>query len=345
MQFKITPSPHIHSGKSVDQLMYQVLYALLPGIIVYIWFFGWGIAINILIACSSALIFEAIMLKLRRRQLKPFINDGSALVTGCLFALATTPFLPWWMTVLGVGFGMIFAKHLYGGLGHNPFNPAMVGYVVLLVSFPVEMTQWPSYIALSQLGGLSFGESANIIFYGQVNLELGLDAISSATPLGEIKTGLGQFSSIHEIMQSPLYGSFAGRAWEWIALAYFLGGMYLIYKNIIDWRIPLAIISSLSAIALVFYMVDMDLYPSPLFHLLGGATILGAFFIATDPVTAATSTKGRWIFGIGIGLLIYVIRTWGSYPDGMAFAILLMNLTVPTIDYMTKPAVFGKRIK
>ncbi|WP_353572191.1 electron transport complex subunit RsxD [Candidatus Albibeggiatoa sp. nov. BB20] len=343
MQFNVTFSPHIHSGKRVNQVMYQVLFALLPGIALYIWFFGWGIAINILLACATALSFEAIMLWLRKRPIQPFITDGSALITGCLFALAITPFLPWWITVLGIGFGMVFAKHLYGGLGNNPFNPAMVSYVVVLVSFPAEMTQWPSYAAVVQQGGLSFLDSFNIIFSGQFPVNLTLDAMSSATPLDDVKTNLGQFIAMHEIMQSPLYGAFAGKAWEWITAAYLLGGIWLIYVKAIDWRIPAAVLTGLFAISLFFNLVDSDIYAPPLFHLFSGAAILGAFFIATDPVTAATSIKGRWIFGLGIGSLIYVIRTWGGYPDGVAFAVLLMNLSAPTIDYMTRPKVFGAR--
>ncbi|MEK7989597.1 MAG: electron transport complex subunit RsxD [Thiotrichaceae bacterium] len=342
MQFKVTYSPHIHSGKRVNQVMYQVLFALLPGIALYIWFFGWGIAINILLACTAALGFETLMLWLRKRPIKPFVTDGSALITGCLFALAITPFLPWWMTILGIGFGMIFAKHLYGGLGNNPFNPAMVSYVVVLISFPAEMTQWPSYTAIVQQGGVSFWDSFNIIFMGQPHIGLALDAISSATPLDDVKTNLGQFVALHEIMQNPIYGMFSGKAWESIAIAYMLGGIWLIYIKAIDWRIPSAVLTGLFVISLLFYLVDSDLYLSPLFHLFGGASILGAFFIATDPVTAATSIKGRWIFGLGIGCLVYVIRTWGGYPDGVAFAVLLMNLAVPTIDYMTRPKVFGR---
>jgi electron transport complex protein RnfD len=237
----------------------------------------------------------------------------------------------------------VFAKHLYGGLGNNPFNPAMVSYVVLLVSFPAEMTQWPSYAAIVQQGGLSFWDSFNIIFTGQPRIDLALDAVSSATPLDDVRTHLNQFITIHEIMQNSLYGVFAGRAWEWIAAGYFLGGAWLIYVKAIDWRIPSAVLTGLFAMSLIFYFVDSDIYAPPLFHLFSGAAVLGAFFIATDPVTAATSVKGRWIFGLGIGGLIYVIRTWGGYPDGVAFAVLLMNLAVPSIDYVTQPKVFGAR--
>lgn len=172
---------------------------------------------------------------------------------------------------------------------------------------------------------------------------LPIDAISSATPLDDLKTGLSQFVSIHEIMQTSLYGMFAGRAWEWIAMGYLVGGFYLIYNKIIDWRIPTAVLLSLMTFSLIFYLVDSDLYAPPLFHFFSGAAVLGAFFIATDPVTAATSVKGRWVFGFGIGGLIYVIRTWGGYPEGVAFAVLLMNLAVPTIDYLTQPRVFGTR--
>jgi electron transport complex protein RnfD len=287
MEFKVSNAPFIHNNNSVSKIMQQLLYALVPGIVVYVYFFGWNIIVNLFLASITALICEALMLWLRKRPLRQFITDYSAIVTAFLLALALPPFVPWWITVLGTAFAIIVAKHLYGGLGYNLFNPAMVGYAVLLISFPLQMSDW------------------SII----------LDAVSSATPLETMKTEF---------------------RWEWMNAAFLLGGCWLLYKRIITWHIPVAMLVSLIIISGIFFLINPNLYPSPLFHLLSGATIMAAFFIATDPVTAATSNKARLIYAAGIGILIYVIRTWGAYPDAVAFAVLLMNMAAPTIDYYVK---------
>jgi electron transport complex protein RnfD len=340
MQFKLSTAPFTHRANSVSDVMRQVLYALIPGFIAYVYFFGWGIIINILLTSVTALICEALMLWLRNRPLRPFLTDNSALVTAWLLASALPPFAPWWLSVSGTVFGIIFAKHLYGGLGYNPFNPAVASYAMLLISFPIEMTQWPMLASLSG-HHLGFFESFSIIFTGQPTGQLTLDALSSATPLDTMKTQLTLFHTVEEIQRSPLFGSYGAKGWEWINGVFFLGGCWLIYKKIITWHIPVAVLGCLFAISAFFFIFDSDLFPSPLFHLISGGSIIGAFFIATDPVTAATSNKGRLFYGVGIGILIYVIRTWGGYPDGVAFSVLLMNMAVPTIDYYTKPRVFG----
>ncbi len=342
MQFKTSTAPYLHQSKSVPEIMRQVLYALIPGIAAYVWFFGWGIVINILLTSVTALTCEAMMLWLRKRPLRPFLTDNSALVTAWLLGSALPPLAPWWLTVVGTAFALIFAKHLYGGLGYNPFNPAVVGYAMLLISFPSEMTKWPT---LATLGGYypSLTDSISIIFTGQLSGNLTLDAISSATPLDTMKTQLRHFYTVAEIKQNPLFGHYGAQGWEWIASAFLLGGIWLIYKRVITWHIPVGVLGGLFLLATLFFIFDSSRYPSFLFHALGGgSTMIGAFFIATDPVSAATSNKGRFLYGIGIGLLIYVIRTWGGYPDGVAFAVLLMNITVPVIDYYTQPRVFGQ---
>ncbi len=341
MHFKLSVSPYLHTMQTVPNLMRQVLYALLPGIILYVYFFGWGIVINILLTSITALLCEALMLWMRDRPLRPFLTDFSVLVTAWLLALAIPPLLPWWMTVIGTAFAVIFAKHLYGGLGFNPFNPAMVGYVVLLISFPYQMTQWP---ALAMLSGYHPGllDSVSVIFTGHPwHSSIGIDALSSATSLDTMRTQLKHFHTVQEIKQNPLFGDFGAKGWEWISNAFFLGGCWLLYKRVINWHIPFAVLGSLFIIAGFFFLIDPDVHPSPLFHVFSGASILAAFFIATDPVTAATSIKGRLFYGAGIGILIYIIRTWGGYPDGVAFAVLLMNMAAPLIDYYTKPRVFG----
>jgi electron transport complex protein RnfD len=316
--------------------MRRVLLALIPGAACSFWVFGWGVLINILLAAATAAAAEAGMLMLRRRAVRATLADGSALLTGVLLALAIPPLAPWWIPVIGSLFAIVIAKQLYGGLGYNPFNPAMAGYVVLLISFPLEMTLWTpvgNYLDLGHTLALVF---ANHLPDGQT-----LDAITMATPLDEIKTRLGLSETLTEIRGGPLFGLFAGAGWEWINLAYLAGGLWLLQQKVIQWQIPTGMLGGLFAIALVFYIVNPDIYSSPLFHLFSGAAMLGAFFIATDPVSASTTPRGRLYYAVGIGLLTYIIRTWGGYPDGMAFAVLLMNMAAPTIDYYTRPRVYG----
>jgi len=261
-------------------------------------------------------------------------------VTAVLLALALPPLAPWWVTVTGTAFAIVVAKQLYGGLGYNPFNPAMVGYVVLLISFPREMTVWPAADVVSgHYAGIL--ESVRIVFTGQP-VVASLDAFTGATPLDLMKTQLGLNQTVAEAWVSPVFGDFGGKGWEWLGNGFFIGGLWLLYKRVITWHIPVAVLGSLFLMALVFSAYDPGSYPSPLFHLFSGGAMLGAFFIATDPVSAATTPKGRLVYGAGIGILTYVIRTWGGYPDGIAFAVLLMNMATPTIDYYTQPRVLGQ---
>ncbi len=341
MQFHTYSSPHLPAATGVSALMRRVLYALIPGAVCLTWVFGWGVLINLLISTLTCLGAEALMLLVRRRAVLPTLTDNSALVTAVLLGLALPPLAPWWIPVVGSLFAIVVAKHLYGGLGYNPFNPAMVGYVVLLISFPLEMTLWaaPSAVAETRLG---LSESLHWVFGGALPQAMSLDAISAATPLDTIKTQLGLGRTLAEITASPLFGGFGGRGWEWVNLWFLLGGLWLLYKRIIHWHIPVAMLGSLFLMAFVFMLVDADTFASPLTHWFSGASMLGAFFIATDPVSAATTVRGRIIYGAGIGILTYVIRTWGGYPDAVAFAVLLMNMAAPTIDYYTQPRVFGQ---
>jgi electron transport complex protein RnfD len=285
---------------------------------------------------------EAAMLRLRQRPLAPFLRDSSALVTALLLAVALPPIAPWWLTVIGTLFAIVVAKHLYGGLGYNPFNPAMVGYVVLLISFPLEMTQWlpPAGAGFERPGP---GTTLGLILLGRPAGDTAVDAITQATPLDLIQTDIGLARTIEEIAASPLFGAVGGTGWEWVNLAFLLGGLWLLFRRIITWHIPVSLLAGLSLAALLFHVVDPSTHASPLFHLFSGASMLGAFFIATDPVSASTTPRGKLIFGAGIGVLVYVIRAWGGYPDGMAFAVLLMNIAVPTIDHYTQPRVFGEQ--
>jgi electron transport complex protein RnfD len=344
MKFKTASSPHSIPMNSVQSVMFQVLLAMIPGVIATIHFFGWGVLINMTLACIVALLCEAVMLKIRKRPLKIYLTDGSALVTAVLLALALPQLAPWWLTTIAVAFAIIVAKHLYGGLGFNPFNPAMVGYVVAIISFPKEMTQWVPPL-LEGYVNLDFTQTLQVIFTGVIPDGLGWDTISMATPLDTMKTQLGLELSISEIESHPVYGpmfgAVGGVGWEWINGLYLVGGLWLASRGIIDWRIPAGVIGALFLLSNSFALYDYASFTPPTFHLFSGGIMLGAFFIATDPVSAATTPRGRWLFGLGIGFFIFVIRTWGGYPDGIAFAVLLMNMTAPLLDYYTMPRAYG----
>jgi len=336
MEFKTYSSPHLPVADSVRSMMQRVLLALLPGIICFSWLFGAGVIINLLLAGITALFAEALVLWLRKRPLAT-LTDYSALLTGVLLGLALPPLAPWWVPVIGSLFAIVIAKQLYGGLGYNPFNPAMAGYVVLLISFPLELTLWS---APATAPGII--DTLLYSFTGQLPTGDALDALTMATPMDAIKTRLGLSETLSELQGSPLYGSFAGAGWEWINLWFLIGGLWLLQLRVIQWQIPTGVLAGLAATAFVFYAYNPDAYSPPLFQLFSGAAMLGAFFIATDPVSACTTPRGRLYYGLGIGILTYVIRTWGGYPDGIAFAVLLMNMAAPTIDHYTRPRVFGQ---
>ena len=337
--FKLTP-PFLSGTNRVTDHMVQLSLALFPAIIALVYYFGPGVLINIILATGVALASEALMLNLRQRPIKPYLSDGSALVTALLIAVSLPPLSPWWLTTVGTLFAIIFAKHLYGGLGYNPFNPAMVAYVLLLISFPVEMTSWLPITSLAE-SQVTFSSALQIIFTEQLPQQLSYDAISAATPLDMMKTQIGLLQTPSEIMKNPVFSRFSGEGWQWVNFWFAIGGIFLIYRKIISWHIPVAVIVSLATIAFITWLISPETTASPLFHLFSGATMIGAFFIATDPVSGATTIKGRLIFGAGIGLLTYVIRVWGGYPDGIAFAVILMNMLVPLIDYYTQPRVYG----
>ena len=343
MLFQKTPAPHIKTSLSVQSMMFMVLYALIPGALAAFYFFGWGVIFNLLIAVSVSLLSEAFMLKLRRHDVRTNLADGSALITACLLALALPPLAPWWLTTIAALFAIVIAKHLYGGLGFNPFNPAMVGYIVVMISFPLQMTLWTPPAGIG--GWPDFMTTFDWVFGGSLPAGHTLDSISMATPIDTIKVQLNQLHDITETRSSseygPLFGALSGIGWEWINLLYLAGGIWLIKKGVIDWRIPVSFLITLAFVANIFAVVDFSTYSSALFHLLSGGTMLCAFFIATDPVTASTTPRGRWLYGAGIAILVFVIRSWGGYPDGIAFAVVLMNMVVPLIDYYTLPKVYG----
>jgi len=333
------PAPYLLKDASVSKVMMQVCIALLPGIAAYAWLVGPAILIQIVIASVAALLAEALMLKLRGKPLALFLTDGSAVVTAWLIALTFSPLAPWWLIVTGTVFAIVVAKHLYGGLGQNPFNPAMVAFAICIVAYPALMSQWPS-VALK----MPLSDQIDIIF----GLAPRIDALSGATPLDAMKTALklGDNVNIASLLSNQdLYGNFAGRGWEWVAGGYLLGGLWLWQRKLITWHIPVAFIAALTLVSGGLWLFRPEQFASPLFHLLSGGAMLGAFFIATDPVSGCTTPRGKLIFGAGAGLLTYIIRVFGGFPDGVAFAILLMNLCAPLIDLLTQPPVFGMKEK
>jgi Na+-translocating ferredoxin:NAD+ oxidoreductase subunit D len=342
MSFPTAAAPHVVAPISVARVMRLVLYALVPTIVLHVAFFGPGLLVQILLGTITALAAEALALHLRGTPVAPFLLDGSAVITAALLAVCLPPLAPWWLIVSGTAFAILLAKHLYGGLGANPFNPAMVGYAVLLVSFPVHLLHWlPPQIEGIDHVSLSLAETLRTILTGQLPDRLTWDAVTAATPLEALRTNLKMGMTMGEAHASALFGHFGGRGWEWINLATLAGGVWLLALRIIRWHIPVAMLSALFICASVMYALDPGAYAGPLFHLTAGASMLGAFFIATDPVSAATSDRGRLIYGAGIGVVTYIIRTWGTYPEGVAFAVLLMNAAVPLIDRYTIPRIYG----
>jgi electron transport complex protein RnfD len=337
------PAPFILDRTSVTQVMAWVLVALLPAIATYVWLFGPGILVTLSLASVTALAAEAAMLKARGYPAKPFLTDLSAIVTAWLLALSLPSLAPWWLIVTGTLFAIVVAKHLYGGLGQNIFNPAMVGYAVLIVSFPVQMTQWAAPLELTATH-LSLAQSATVIFGGDIP-KATLDAVTMATPLDSMRTGLLQQHTVDEIMMQPIFGHYGGTGFEWLAAAFLLGGFVLWALRIISWHVPLTFLAGVWLAAGFLHFFDAGRFGAPWFHLFAPSVMLGAFFIATDPVSGATTPRGKLMFGFGAGLLTIIIRTWGGFPDGVAFAILLMNLCVPLIDAWTQPTVYGSARK
>ncbi|WP_404818103.1 RnfABCDGE type electron transport complex subunit D [Quatrionicoccus australiensis] len=320
--------------------MTQVCIALVPGIAAYAWLVGPAILVQIVIASLAALLAEALMLRIQGKPLAMFLSDGSAVVTAWLIALAFPPLAPWWLVVTGTVFAIVVAKQLYGGLGQNPFNPAMIAFAVCIVAFPALMSQWPS-VGLQ----LSLVDQMNVI----LGFMPRVDALSGATPLDAMKTALklgeGSVDVAHLLANQDIYSNFAGRGWEWVAVGYLAGGLWLFQRKLITWHVPTAFIGALVAISGALWLYNPAQFASPLFHLFSGAAMLGAFFIATDPVSGCTTPRGKLIFGAGCGLLAYIIRVFGGYPDGVAFAVLLMNLSAPVIDLLTQPPIFGMKDK
>ena len=340
MAFLRVTSPHAHMPQDTASVMRLVLLATIPGVATLTWFFGFGTLVNIIWAGVVALACEAAVLKLRHRPVAFYLKDYSALVTATLLAIALPPYVPWWVVLVGTAIAIIIAKHLYGGMGYNPFNPAMVAYVVLLISFPIQMTSWaaPAHTLADQPLPPGLLEALRINF-GLA--KEGVDAFTMATPLDVLKQNKSLMMD-DLWAANPQFGHFGGRGWEWVNLAFAAGGIFLLARRVFSWHAPVAFLAVLTLAAALGYDSGSSLSGgSPLFHLFTGATMLGAFFIITDPVTSAVSTRGRLVYGAMAGLLVYIIRSWGNYPDAVAFAVLLANFAAPFIDYYTQPRTYG----
>ncbi len=320
-QLYLSSSPHISAGEDTGQVMRAVIYALLPACAVSIYFFALPALVVLVLCTLGCVATEALCQKVQGRPIA--IADGSAALTGILLALNMPPSSPWWLALLGSAVAIVVGKQVYGGLGYNPFNPALVARVVLLISFPVQMTTWTSPAPLGS----------------------GLDAMTTATPLGDWKTAVMLTGHLPESTQAGLgnylVGNMAGSLGEVSALALLLGAVYLFWKRVITWHTPLTYLGTVVVLSGAFWIADPSRYPSPLFHLVTGGLILGAFYMATDMVSSPVTTRGMLVFGIGCGVLTVLIRLFGGYPEGVSFAILLMNAATPLIDRYTRPKKFG----
>ena len=325
----ISASPHVHSAKSTKNLMYDVLYALIPAFLVSIYLFGISALVVTSVAIISCILFEYVIQKFLLKT-EVTVSDGSALLTGVLLAFNVPSSLPIWMVIVGSLIAIGVAKLSFGGLGYNIFNPALVARVFLLVSFPVQMTSWP------------------VPFENNMSL---VDAISGETTLGIIKEGLmyGEtMTTLADKLPSSmdlLLGLTSGSVGEMSGLALLIGGVFMLARKVITWHIPVTVLLTMFVMTGIFWLINPEQYANPLIHVLSGGAILGAFYMATDLVTSPVTKKGMIIFAIGIGVLTVVIRLFGAYPEGISFAIIIMNAFVPLINTYFKPRRFGNRIK
>jgi len=341
-------SPHQHGGNHIQLTMLTVMIALIPAAMVSVYLYGW-LAVFLLTLCIGAsLVTEYGCLRWMKKDTAR-LWDGSAALTGLLLALVLPAAVPWWMALFASVLAIVLGKQLYGGLGYNLFNPALAARIILLISFPLHMTSWlvPMH-AGATLHMYDFVTSLQFFFFGPDAVKQTWDAITMATPLGYVKTELGQGLTVAEALSNYSYstlhafiGREAGSMGEGSALALLMGGIWLMARHTISWHIPVSYLLTVAVLAWVFNLINPDVYAPPLFHLLAGGLMLCAFFMATDPVSSPSSGVGKLVFGVGCGLLTWVIRTFGNYPEGAMFAVLLMNCAVPLIDYYIRPRVYG----
>jgi Na+-translocating ferredoxin:NAD+ oxidoreductase subunit D len=337
------PAPHAATDNSTARIMATVMLALAPATLYGFWLYGWPAIYLWLTTIGAAMLGEAFILRLAKRDALPVLLDGSAVLTGWLLALSMPPWAPWWLAVFGGMFATTLGKQAFGGLGQNLFNPAMVARVAILISFPVQMTAWVAPAPLFSASSPGALDALAIFFHGGMQ---GFDALTSATTLGFAKT---EFSRGVDLLQSAqhapalsLVGHRAGSLGETAALLIAAGGLAMLFLRIISWHIPVAMLAGLAIPAALLHGFDPARYLDAGSHLLSGGAMLGAFFIATDYVTSPNSPRGKLIFGAGCGLFTYIIRTWAGYPEGVAFAVLLMNSLTPIIDSYCKPRIYGR---
>ena len=342
---RMLSAPFTRSDSQVQAIMKLVMWALTPATAFGLFIFGWPAVFLFATTVFSALLFEAVCLFLAGRPVRATLLDGSAVLTGWLIALSLPPSAPWWIGVVGSALAILVGKQVFGGIGQNLFNPAMLARVALLVSFPLEMTTWIHPAPLFSPSAPGLFDSLAITFSGMPLP----DGLTGATLIGHIKTEFSQGHGLDEALLSGEYGLFksllgwtSGSLGETSALLLIGGGIWLMNKKVITWHIPFSMLATVFLLASFFALVDGDRYPGPLFHLSSGALMLAAFFIATDYVTSPSSSAGQVIFGAGCGLIMYVIRTWGAYPEGAGFAVLLMNSLTPVIDHYVRPRIYGR---
>ena len=350
-------SPHAHGGDSIRMMMFTVILALMPAALFSVYLFGWLAVMQIVTCMATALLAEALSLKLMKRPLASLL-DNSAALTGLFLALTLPAATPWWMSVLGALFAIILGKQVYGGIGYNIFNPALSARVILLISFPLNMTTWlipMSGVMGADAGGANlydFSTALTIFFAGLDALPAiashGLDAITMASPLGHIKTQATLGISTTDAMAGYHYNTLdaflgfeAGSIGETSALALLIGGIFLLARHSITWHIPFSYLATVALLSAIFNAIAPDQFTPPLFHLFAGGLMLCAFFMATDPVTSPVTPLGQIIFGIGCGVITWSIRSFGGYPEGAMFAVILMNCAVPLIDHYCRPRVYG----
>lgn len=345
LQGEAIASPHAHGGNTVGRTMVRVQLALVPATLYGFWLFGWPSFFLWLLTVVSCLVFEAMALRMTgSTRVRKTLFDGSALLTGWLLAMTLPPWAPWWVAVVGGFIAIVIGKQVFGGVGQNVFNPAMVARVALLVSFPVPLTQWVLPMSLASVPAPDFLQGLHIF----VTSAPPLDGIASASLLGHTKTemsrGIDLLQSLTAANAPALswFGTRAGSLGESASLLILAGGLYLLATGVITWHTPVAVLAGLAIPAAIGHAVDPAHYLGVAEHLLSGAAMLGAFFIATDYVTSPNTGPGQIVFGLCIGLITWIIRTWGGYPEGMAFAVLMMNALTPVIDRLVKPRILGR---
>ena len=346
MTMPVSSSPHAHAGSSVNRIMVDVCAALIPCTAMGFYLFGWPAAWLWFVTVLAAVVADAVCLQLRGKSPRDVL-DGSALLTGWLIAMTLPPWAPWWIGVGGSLFAIVIGKQLYGGVGQNIFNPAMLARVGLLIAFPLQMTTWIMPLPFAGLEHPDLVAGWNITFGTQP----ALDGYTGATALGELKTAMtiplkaGDVLEEHYVWWQALLGLHSGSMGETSELLVLLGGIWLLMRRIISWEIPLAMLLTLAFMTSTAVIVNPDRYAGALFHLTSGGVMLGAFFIATDPVTSPISRVGKLIFGAGCAAVIFVIRNWGSFPEAVGFAVLFMNALTPLLDRYFKPRVYGRNFR